>query len=330
MAEKIYTWGFVGAGKMAQNMARDLQFSERSKITAVASKTSRSADAFAKQFSAGNVYGDVSELVRDPDIDIIYISTPNNLHHPHAKAAIQAGKAVLLEKPFTLNAAQTKELVQLANQNGVFLMEAMWIRYLPVIEKLKELLAQKVIGNIQFLKTGFHVHLDFPPEHRTYNLALGGGALLDLGIYPISFASLIYKTQPGELVSVAKIGETGVDEHFGAVFHYPGGEMAMVSAAADGDHYQDIMIYGDRGHIKIDAHRSWKYSRMTIHPLGQPEQVHEYPYLGTGYSYQAEEVIDCLEKGDLESPAMPLKETVEIMETLDQLRSQWGLKYPGE
>lgn len=330
MTEKITRWGFVGAGKMAHNIAGDLKLTSRSEIAAVASRTAKSARAFARAFSTAEVYGEVSDLVRSSEVDVVYISTPNNLHHPHAKAALEAGKAVLLEKPFTLNAAQAKDLVSLARRQGVFLMEAMWVRYLPVIEQLKNLLAQNRIGKVQFLKTGFHLKLDFGPRHRVYNPALGGGALLDLGVYPVSFASLIFNSQPEEIASLAHIGETGVDHHFGAVFHYPGGQMTLVSAAVDGEHYQDIAIYGDKGQIKVDAHRSWKYSRMAVYPIGKPEEVYEIPYLGAGYPHQAAEVVRCLEIGELESDAMPLDETIAVMETLDRLRAQWGLKYPGE
>jgi dihydrodiol dehydrogenase / D-xylose 1-dehydrogenase (NADP) len=330
MEKKTYQWGFVGAGNMAQAMANDLLLIEGSKIAGVTSKTEKSARKFARAFDIPKVFGEVDELVNDPEIDIVYVSTPHTLHYSCAKKAIEAGKAVLLEKPFTLNAKQAKDLSHLAKENKTFLMEAMWIRYLPVIVKLRTLLEEDVIGEIQFLTSAFHIHLDFDPKNRWYNLALGGGSLLDLGIYPISFASMIFKSQPGEIASLAKLGVSGVDEHFGAVFQYPRGAMAMVSAALDGEHDQDTMIFGRKGNIRIHYHPRWKLSRMTVTEYDGGEEDINLPYLGAGYSHQAQEVIECLEKGQLESNHMPLQETVAIMETLDHLRSQWGLKYAEE
>jgi dihydrodiol dehydrogenase / D-xylose 1-dehydrogenase (NADP) len=315
---------------MAQAMAKDLLLSGRSKITAVTSKTEKSARKFAKAFGAPEVYDEVDELVKDPEIDIVYISTPNNLHYPFAKMAIEAGKAVLLEKPFTINSKQAKDLCRLAKENNVFLMEAMWIRYLPVIEKLRTLLEDGMVGEIQFFRSAFHIQINFDPSHRVFNLALGGGSLLDLGIYPISFASMIFKSQPQEIASLAKTGDSGVDENFGAVFQYPHGAMAIVSAALDGKHNQDTVISGTKGEIRIHYHPGWKLSRMIVTSYDGHDEEINLPHLGDGYSYQALEVIECLEKGQLESGRMPLQETVAIMETLDRLRAQWGLKYADE
>lgn len=330
MSDKVFRWGFIGAGKMARNMANDLLLTERSQVYAVAAKTPQSAVRLAEQFGAQVTYPSVDELVQDPQVDVVYISTPNNLHYQNARAAIEAGKPVLLEKPFTLNAQQAKDLVQLAKAGNVFLMEAMWIRFLPVIVKLREILAQGQLGEIQLLKAAFHLHLDFSATHRVYNPQLGGGALLDLGIYPLSMASLIFGAQPSEIASLAKIGNTGVDEHFGTVFHYPSDAMSLASAAVDGEHPQDVLIYGTKGHVRLHAHRAWKFSRMTVAINGQTEEEFDLPYLGSGYSYQAQELIACLERGQPESKVMPLAETIAIMETLDRLRAQWGLQYPGE
>jgi predicted dehydrogenase len=315
---------------MAQAMANDLLLTEGSKIAAVAAKTGKSARKFAGLFDVPKMYAEVGELVEDPQLDIVYISTPHPLHYPFAQKAIEAGKAVLLEKPFTLNAKQAKDLSHLAKENNVFLMEAMWVGYLPVIVELQTLLEDGVIGEIQFLTSAFHIQLDFDPNSRWYNPALGGGALLDLGIYPISFASMIFKSQPDEIASLAKIGASGVDENFGAVFQYSHGAMAMVSAALDGNHDQDTMIFGTKGEIRIQYHPRWKLSRMTVARYAGHDETINLPYLGTGYVHQALEVIECLEQGKLESAIMPLQETLAIMETLDRLRSQWGLTYPDE
>lgn len=327
--QKTYNWGFVAAGAMARNQARDLAHSPRAKIHGVYSRTQQSASSFANEFG-GRSYPTLEEMLADPAIDIVYISSPNQLHFPQAKQALEAGQAVLCEKPFTLNARQLTELIEIARRRGVFLMEAMWIRYLPVILKLRELLDTGVIGKIKLARAAFHLDLPINPTGRIYNPKLGGGSLLDLGIYPISFVSLLFGSAPEQIVSQAQMTETGVDAHFGAVFHYANGAMASVSAGVDGQYIEDIVIQGTRGKIVVLGHRWWKLSTMALQIPNQEVETIELPHLGSGYLYQAEEVMRCLDIGALESPAMPLDESLSIMETMDRLRSQWRLSFPGE
>jgi dihydrodiol dehydrogenase / D-xylose 1-dehydrogenase (NADP) len=326
---KTYNWGFVAAGAMARNQARDLIESPRAKIYGVYSRTQQSADAFASEFG-GKVYSTLEELVADSAIDIVYISPPNQLHYPQAKLALEAGKAVLCEKPFTLNARQLAELIEIARSRKVFLMEAMWIRYLPVILKLRELLGNKVIGEIKLARAAFHLDLPINPSGRIYNPALGGGSLLDLGIYPISFVSMLLGAAPEKIASYAEMTETGVDAHFGAIFHYTNGAMASVSAGIDGQYVEDIVIHGTRGKIIVLGHRWWKLSALSVQMPNLDAETIELPHLGSGYLYQAEEVMRCLDNGELESPAMPLDESLGIMQTMDRLRSQWMFAFPGE
>ena len=323
-------WGFIAAGLMARMMAEDLKLVDDAEIIAVTSRTDASAVSFAKDYDVPKIHKTIEDLVEDPDVEIVYISTPHNLHYTNALVALEAGKPVLLEKPFTLNAEQAREIVEKSRQKGVFLMEAMWIRTLPIIRALKKILEDGTIGQIRLFRSAFHQLLDFGPEHRLYNPSLAGGSLLDLGIYPISLASFIYKRQPTRIASVPYIGETGVDEHFGAVFHYEAREMGLVSAGADGLHPQDVAIYGTKGEIRLHGHQTWKYDRMTVNVYGEKEENIHAPFEGGGYSFQAEEVLHCLESGKLESEAISLQETVEIMETLDRIRAQWGLRYPDE
>lgn len=328
-SQKIYNWGFVAAGAMARNQARDLIESPRAKIQSVYSRTQQSAEAFAIEFG-GQVYSTLEAMLADPAIDIVYISSPNQLHYPQAKQALQAGKAVLCEKPFTLSSRQLAELIEIARRRKVFLMEAMWIRYLPIIIKLREILDKDTIGEIKLARAAFHLDLPINPTGRIYNIELGGGSLLDLGIYPISFVSMLYGAQPDEIVSHAQMTETGVDAHFGAVFHYPNGGMASVSAGVDGQYVEDIAIQGTRGKVVVQGHRWWKLSTLSVQTPNQDAETIELPHLGSGYLYQAEEVMRCLDNGELESPAMPLNESLAIMQTMDRLRSQWQLSFPGE
>jgi dihydrodiol dehydrogenase / D-xylose 1-dehydrogenase (NADP) len=328
MRAKIYNWGFVAAGKMARVMAEDLALLPNARVHSVVSWTAESSRAFANLFSGCRQYESLEKLAADPDVDIIYISSPNDLHHPQAKLALEAGKPVLCEKPFTLNARQLAELIEIARASKTFLMEAMWIRWLPIIVKLRELLAQQAIGEPRLLKASFHAQLNADPQGRIYNLAMGGGSLLDLGIYPISFASLIFGDQPNEIASVAHIGKTGIDEHFSASFQYNNAAMATVSAGVDGTFRDDISIHGETGSIRVE--NPWKMSRLHYEPRDGEHQTITLPFVGRGYSYQAAEVMRCLDAGLLESQVMPLDESLAIMQTLDRLRSQWKLVFPNE
>lgn len=323
-------WGFIAAGLMARMMADDLKLVEEAEIVAVTSRTETSARSFARDYGVPKTHTTIEDLVSDTEVDVVYISTPHNLHYQNALTALEAGKPVLLEKPFTLNAGQARKLVEISRKMKVFLMEAMWIRYLPIILKLREILDEGAIGQVRLYKAAFHQHLDFGPDHRLYNPALGGGTLLDLGIYPISLASFVFGGQPTEVTSLPFMGETGVDEHFGAIFQYEDRGMALVSAGADGMHPQDVNIYGTMGEIRLHGHKFWKYDRLTVSVYGSPEKTIHAPFEGGGYSFQAEEVLRCLQSEKLESLAMTLHETVTIMETLDRLREQWGLRYPDE
>jgi dihydrodiol dehydrogenase / D-xylose 1-dehydrogenase (NADP) len=323
-------WGFIAAGMMARMMADDLMLVGDAGIMAITSRTQQSAENFAKQYGVPKVHESVQELVMDPDVEIVYVSSPHNLHYDHARAALLAGKPVLVEKPFTVNAGQASELVQLSNEKGLFLMEAMWVRYLPIVRTLKRILDDGLIGEIRLFRSAFHQDLDFGPEHRIYNPDLAGGALLDLGIYPISLASFVFGCQPSSIASIPYMGETSVDEHFGAVFHYGGRQMGIVSAGADGLHPQDVMIFGTKGEIRLNAHPVWKYDRMNVTLYGRNAKEYSEPFEGGGYSFQAEEVQECLAGGRAESPAMTRAESVRIMETLDRMREDWGLRYPFE
>jgi dihydrodiol dehydrogenase / D-xylose 1-dehydrogenase (NADP) len=328
--EKTYNWGFVAAGGMARNQARDLLQSTRNKIYAVQSRTEESSRAFAKEFG-GKVYLTLEEMLADPQIDIIYVSSPNQLHHPQTKLALQAGKAVLCEKPFTLNAVELADLIATAREHKVLLKEAMWIRTLPVIVKLRQMLAAGAIGELRQSHASFHIDLPYNPAGRIYNLAMGGGSLLDVGIYPMAFTSMLFGgEQPTEIVSQAELAPTGVDKHFGAVFSYPGGRMAHVSSGVDGLFPEDIVAHGTAGKLVVSAHKWWKLSRFSIQHGDAAPEIIDMPYPGGGYLYQAEEMARCLDEGLLESPAITLAESLAIMTTLDRLRNQWGLIYPGE
>lgn len=328
MTKGPYRWGFVGAGGMARAMAEDLAFVERATVHSVVARTDASAQAFGRKFGA-RTFSTVEELVADEAVDVVYVNSPNQLHYPQVKLALEAGKPVLCEKPFTLNAGELQELILLARAKRLFLMEAMWVRFLPATAKLRQQLEAGSIGEPYWLRGSFHIQPPVKADNRFYNLAMGGGGLLDVGIYPISFASMVMGSQPQVIQSTAQLGKTGVDEHFAAAFQYESGAMAVVSAGIDGAFMDDVLIVGRAGRIRITRNSGWTLSSYTIEKDSRIEKV-ETEWLGRGYGYQAEEVTRCLDAGKLESETIPLDESLAIMGTLDTMRGQWGMKFPGE
>jgi predicted dehydrogenase len=242
---------------------------------------------------------------------------------------LHAGKAVLCEKPFAINAAEAKEVVALAREKQLFLMEAMWTRFFPLLVKVRQLLADDVIGDIRMVMADLGFHATFDPQGRLFDPNLGGGALLDVGIYPVSLASMVFGTRPSRISSMAHLGQTGVDEQSAMIFGYDQGQLAVLTAAVQTETPREALLIGTKGQIRI--HTPWWFpDTLTLSVQGQQDQVIHLPFGGNGYNYEAVEVMNCLRNGKTESNVMPLDETLAIMGTLDQIRSQWGLRYPME
>jgi predicted dehydrogenase len=310
---------------MAYAMARDLANVRGAIIHSVFSRTEGSRRRFAKNFKA-TAFTTLEELLADEGVDIVYVNTFNNLHYPQVQQALNAGKHVVCEKPFTLNATQLTALVSLARSKNLFLMEAMWVRFLPAVAHLRKLLAEGILGEPVWMQASFHIDAVVDPADRLFDSGLGGGALLDLGIYPVSFSSMVFGL-PREMMSSARIGATGVDTQFSAIFEYASGARAQVSAGFGGYFQDEIVIQGSKAQVRIPS--GWRIDRFTVE-IGKRAQLFKFPVKGRGYGYQAEEVHRCLNAGELESSVMPLDESLAIMGILDALRSQWRMTYPGE
>lgn len=237
------------------------------------------------------------------------------------------GKAVLVEKPFAINADEAQEMVNLARRKKVFLMEAMWTRYLPAIVRARELIASGAIGEVRMLNADFGFRTNLDPKGRLFDLALGGGALLDVGIYPLSLASAILGT-PKTIATAGHLGETGADEQVAIVLGYNQGQLALLSAATRTNTIHQALIYGTEGSIHIPDW--WHAQKLTLSVSGKAPETFDIPHLGNGYAHEAIEVAQCLRAGKLESAIMPLDETLSIIRTMDTIRTQWGLKYPTE
>jgi predicted dehydrogenase len=235
---------------------------------------------------------------------------------------------VLCEKPFTINAAEARRAIDLARASKLFLMEAMWTRYLPAVVAVRRLLADGAIGDVRMVSADFGYRTGYDPNRRALAPALGGGALLDVGVYPISLASMVLGT-PDRVTGLAELGATGVDEQSAFVLGYPGGQLAVLHTAVRTRTPQDAVIMGTEGLIRIHA-PWWVPKALTIDKPGQSPQTMDVPFEANGYNYEAAAVHRCLRAGLLESDVMPLDETLAIMQTMDTLRGQWGMKYPME
>jgi len=323
-----FRWGILGPGNIAKKFATGLQALDDAELVAVGSRSKERADAFADQFKAPRRYGSYEALVNDPDVDAIYVATPHPFHKENSILCLEAGKAVLCEKPFAINQREAQAVIDVARRKRVFLMEAMWTRFLPATLKVREWITSGAIGQVQMMSADFGFRANVNPQGRLFNLHLGGGGLLDVGIYPISYASMVFGAQPKKISSQAHIGETGVDEQAAMVFGYESGGMALLSCAVRTRTPQDARILGTDGMITVPP-MFWNATKATLSASGKTEAI-DLPHKGNGYEYEAAEVARCVRAGKIESEGLPHAETLAIMQTLDAVRAQWGLKYPME
>ncbi|PZD96744.1 gfo/Idh/MocA family oxidoreductase [Paenibacillus sambharensis] len=325
MMEKTIKWGIMGPGGIARSFAADLLETPGAELAAVASRSKERADAFAQEFGAARSYDSYEAFVQDEEVDIVYIGTLHPAHKEGMLLCLRAGKAVLCEKPFTMNAQEAEEVVQAAREHNTFIMEAMWTRYLPAIVQTRAWIEEGRIGEVKMVTAEFGFDIGWAPENRLLNKKLGGGALLDAGIYPISFASMIFGQQPSRIMSSAHIGETGVDERFTALFEYEGGQTAQLSASVRLRTANNAFIYGTAGYIHVPNFLF--ASSASLHTDAEEPLVFTDNRKLNGYIFEAQEAMRCLREGRKESAVMPAAETCDIMRTLDRLREQWGLEY---
>ncbi|RKN39090.1 Gfo/Idh/MocA family protein [Micromonospora endolithica] len=318
-------WGILATGHIAGQFAEDLRLVPDAELVAVGSRTAESAERFAQRHGARRAYASWAELAADADLDVVYVATPHAAHHAAALTCLRAGRAVLLEKPFTLDSSTSRELVDTARDAGVFLMEAMWMRTNPLIRRMCELLADGAIGAVTGVQADFGVAGPFPPEHRMRARTLGGGALLDLGVYPVSLAHLLLGV-PDQVRAWAKISPELVDENTGIVLGYDSGAVATLSCGMVGATPLVASITGTGGRIDLPT-PFFRPGSFTLHRAGADPETHTAELVGNGYQYEAEEVQRCLAAGLRESPLVPHAATLEVMALLDDIRAQIGVDY---
>jgi predicted dehydrogenase len=320
-------WGILGPGRIARKFALALRESEDAILAAVGSRSRDRAEAFAREYGAPTGHDSYEALAGDPQVDAVYVATPHPFHLPHTVLCLSAGKHVLCEKPLALNAAQGERMIEAAREADRLLMEAMWTRFLPTMARVRGLLAEGAIGEPRLLTADFGFRAPFDPASRLFDPALGGGALLDLGVYPLSLALMLFG-EPARITSAVNLGTTGVDEEAAILLHHEHGEMAVLTASSRLATPGRARIHGTGGWIRI--HPPWQGSTRLTVGSGDAEETLDLPHRGGGFAHQVEAFMDLLREGRRDSPVMPLAGSLAVMRTMDAMRAQWGLRYPGE
>lgn len=321
-------WGILGTGDIARQFAEDLRLVDGAELLAVGSRRRETADRFGDTHGIPRRHTPYEAMAHDPDVDVVYIATPHIRHHDDALLCLEAGKAVLCEKPFTLNAAQAERLVQCARERGLFLMEAMWTFFFPAFRVLHDLLEKEALGAVHTVRADFSYRAAYDPAGRLFDKALGGGALLDIGVYGVALAQRVFGRAPQHIDSTVNWAPTGVDASSALLFSYESGGAALLSNSLRADAPQDAYIVGERGWARL-PHRFSQPGELTVCVDGKEER-HTFPRDGYGYCYEAREVTRSLRAGETECPVAPLDHSLSVMHTLDRVRSEWGLRYPGE
>jgi predicted dehydrogenase len=326
-APQTIRWAILGAGKIAHKFAKDFKAVQRAQLVAVAASNPDRARTFADQYGISTAYG-YDNLYQSTDVDAVYIATTHNFHYEQCLACLRSGKAALCEKPITINDAQFKELAVLAKEKGVFLMEALWTYFLPALQKAAEWLAQGKIGTLQRIQADFSFKMPFDPKGRLYNPELAGGALLDLGIYPIAFANYFTNRPPDSVLASGVLGSTGVDESTALILKYDTVYATLFTSLL----VQTLnkgFLFGDAGYIEVPDF--WKASSAKLYTSDhQLAETFEDQRTTWGYNYETQHVTDCLLQGDTESRIVPHAASNRLQELMTEVRRQMGFVYPME
>ena len=325
---KVIRWGILGAGRIARKFASDLQLVDDAVLVAVGSRSQETADAFAKEFNIPNKHSSYAALVNDDEVDVIYIATPHNLHYENTLLCLQHGKAVLCEKPFAINSRQAADMIAVAKQKGVFLMDALWTRFHPHYEKVCQLLEEKLLGDIKAVLINFGFKATSPIPERLFDSELGGGTILDIGIYNV-FMAMTVLGKPDGIQATITPSSSGVDEQCAILFTYKNGAMAQLFSTFSSNLGTEADICGTEGRIRLTTRFYEPSTSIEYYPerVDSRQVIPVEKEAGFGYQYEARHVNDCLKKGLTESPLLSHAHTLALMQTLDEIRRIAGVHY---
>jgi predicted dehydrogenase len=318
-------WGIVGPGRIAENVVRDFPVVDGARVVAVASRSADRARDFADRHGLPTAHGSYPDVLADPDVDVLYIATPHPQHHALALGALRSGKAVLVEKAFTATTAGAREVADLSRSTGVFAMEAMWTRFQPAVVRLRELIADGAIGEVRSVQADLGIQRDFDPADRLFAPELGGGALLDLGVYVVSFAQMLLGT-PDSVAAVGSRFPTGVDAEASLLLGYADGRSATLATSLRNALPGQARVFGTTGWIDVPP-RFHHPQTIVLHRAGAEPETITRPQLGSGYAHELIEVTECLRAGRTESAVMPLADTLAVQHVLEQAATQLGVHH---
>ena len=323
---KTFNWGILGAGSIAQKFASDLALLPHANLVAIGSRSQQRADDFASQFNVNKAYGSYEAFVSDPDIEIVYIASRHVGHYPDTLLCLNHGKPVLCEKPVAMNRAQFEKMVSLAKENRLFFMEALWTRFLPSFIKCKEIVESGAIGEVRLIEADFCFHPPYHPEGRLFNPRLGGGALLDVGIYPLFFAFELGSAVT-DLKASATLDKNGIDTCCSMLLSHEKGEQSVLTSTIDSNGRVEALVHGTEGTVRLNK---WWHTPTSIDLLLDNKEVEHLSFdePGNGYQYEADEVMSCLKKGKQESERWSWEKSRKLIATLDRIREITGIKYP--
>jgi predicted dehydrogenase len=320
--------GILGTGRMARDFATGLAAFDDAVIQAIGSRTLESARRFAAEFAAPDAHEGYDALATNADVDLVYIATPHSEHAHLSLMCLDHGKPVLCEKPFAINEAEARAVLERSLERQLFVAEAMWSRHLPAYVRLQQLLDEGAIGTVQLMLAGGAFMPAYDPDFYLFDPALGGGVMLDAGVYLVSLASMVFGT-PQAVKAAGSISEHGVDEHDAVILEHANGALAMLYVSLRAQQMPDLTLFGDRGKIHVHG-PIFAPQRLTLSVHGEAELDLDLPFEGNGYHYQVADAARCIADGRIESAVMPHAETLSIMQTMDEFRRQIGLQYPME
>ena len=321
---KTYNWAILGCGNIAKKFALELSELPNTNLYAAASRSIENAQNFANEFGFEKAYGSYQEMINDNNVDIVYVATPHNFHKEHSILCLKHKKAVLCEKPFAINTKEVKQMIASSKENNTFLMEAFWVIFRPKYLKVKEIIASENLGKLKFVKSDFMFNGEYNPKNRLYNVDLGGGSLLDIGIYSI-FTALMFLGSPNEIKTIPHFSPTGSEESISMLFGYKNGSTAVLTSSFDAEYKNESELCFEHGIIKYD-----RFSKNPILLIkdGKTKEIHFENGTHLGYKFEAIHVMECLDKNLIESPVLTNEVSLKLISILDNIRKDAGIVFP--